>query len=100
MKKPTALVNLIEDLTEEIHDSSVGVTKDSRATIRLDPEEDDGIKINANECKLLLHSPATVEQMMDTLGVVDEATIELHELDLTHEVLEALERKFAAVDEE
>lgn len=100
MKKPANLVNLIEELSEEIHDSTVGVTKESRATIRLDPENEDGIKLSANDCKLLLHSTHTVDQMMDSLGVVDEATIELHELDLTHQVLEALERQFAAVDEE
>jgi hypothetical protein len=100
MKKPANLVNLIEELGEEIHDSTVGVTKESRATIRLDPDNEDGIKLSATDCKLLLHSSATVEQMMDALGVVDEASIELHELDLTHQVLESLERQFAAVDEE
>lgn len=99
MKKPADLVQLIADLKEEVHDSSVGTDKTSKAVIHLDPDDEKGISLNAEECKLLLHSEDTVRQLHDALDETEEASISLHNLDLTQEVQDALERTFMSVDE-
>jgi hypothetical protein len=99
MKKPADLVQLIQDLKDEVHDSSVGTDKSSKAVLHLDPEDEKGIVLNADECKLLLHSENTVQQFHQALGEPEEASISLHNLDLGHEVLDALERTFMSVDE-
>lgn len=99
MKKPADIVQLIEDLKDEVHDSTVGTDKTSKAVIHLEPDDEKGISFNAEECKLLLHSEDTVRQMHEALDEPEEATISLHNLDLNQEVLDALERTFMAVDE-
>lgn len=99
MKKPADLVQLIIDLKDEVHDSSVGTDKTSKAIVHLDPEDEKGISLSAEECKLLLHNEDTVRQMHECLGDPDEASISLHNLDLTQEVQDALERTFMSVDE-
>jgi hypothetical protein len=100
MKKPADIVHLIEDLKDEVHDSSVGTDKSSKAVIHLDPEDENGFTLNAEECKLLLHSEKTVRQMHEALDEPEEATISLHSLDVTQQVQDALERSFMAVDEQ
>lgn len=99
MKKPADLVQLIEDLKSEVHDSSVGGDKRSKATVHIDPDDEVGISLNFEECKLLLHSESTVKQMHDAFGEPEEASVSLHSLDLNQEVLDALERNFVSVDE-
>jgi hypothetical protein len=99
MKKPADLVQLIEDLKGEVHDSSVGGDKRSKAVVHIDPDDEVGISLNFEECKLLLHSEDTVKQMHDAFGEPEEASVSLHALDLNQEVLDALERNFVSVDE-
>jgi hypothetical protein len=62
MKKPADLVQLIEDLKSEVHDSSVGGDKRSKAIVHIDPDDEVGVTLNFEECKLLLHSEDTVRQ--------------------------------------
>jgi hypothetical protein len=99
MKKPSDLVQLIEDLKAKVHDSSVGGDKSAKAVVHIDPEDEVGVSLNFDECKLLLHSKRTVEQMHDAFGEPDEASISISGLDLTQEVQDALERTFMSVDE-
>lgn len=99
MKKPADIVQLIEDLKSEVHDTSVGGDKRSKAVVHIDSDDEVGISLNFEECKLLLHSEHTVRQMHEAFGEPDEASIGLYTLDLTQEVLDALERTFVSVDE-
>lgn len=99
MKKPADLVQLIEDLKSEVHDSSVGGDKRSKAVVHIDPDDEIGISLNFEECKLLLHSESTVKQMHDAFNEPEEASIALHGLTLDQEVQDALERTFMSVDE-
>lgn len=99
MKKPADLVQLIEDLKEEVHDSSVGTDKSSKAILHLDPDDERGVALSEADCKLLLHSEDTVRQMHEAIGEPEEASISLHSLDLNQEVQDALERTFMSVDE-
>jgi hypothetical protein len=99
MKRPTDLVQLIEELKDEVHDSTVRADKTAKAVIHIDEDDETGLAFTAEECSLLLHSEYTVKQMHEALGEPEEATISLYNLDLDQEVLDALERTFAAVDE-
>jgi hypothetical protein len=99
MKKPADIVQLLEDLKDEVHDSSVGTDKTSKAVIHLDPDDEKGFTLNAEECRLLLHSEVTVRQLFEALDEPEEASISLHSLDVTQQVQDALERSFMSVDE-
>jgi len=100
MKRPRDLVELLEELETEITESSVETQLRSFAVIHLeDDETETGIRLTDDECRLLFHSVTTVEQLIDALGAPEEATLTLSELGLEGNVLEALERGFAAVDE-
>lgn len=100
MKKPDDLIQLIEDLEAETHDSSVETESGSHAVIHTEYSNDAaGITLNERECKLVFNTEASAEQLFDALGKPAEATITLHNLILEDDVIEALERNFAAVDE-
>ena len=101
MKKPAALVQLLEDLQSESIRSDVETIKTSKAVIYPTDdaaEEEDGIELNARECALLFASSATVERLIDALEA-PEATLALFDVTLAEPVLEELERSFVAVDE-
>lgn len=96
--KPAPLDPLIEELRGEIEESSVGSAPDSYAKIE-DVKNGLDFELNRQECEAVFHSPSTVRCFFETIGSPDEAVLELHELMLSAEVLEALERRFTAVDE-
>lgn len=100
MKKPSDLVQLIENLESEIDDSSVETEHGSCAVIHTEYNADDkGIVLNERECKLVFHSEKTAERLFDALGSPAEATITLTDIVLEDAVIECLERNFRAVDE-
>lgn len=100
MKKPEDLIQLIEDLEAETCDSSVETESGSHAVIHTEYTNDaEGIMLSERECKLLFNSESSAEQLFEALGRPGEATITLHSLVLEDDVIEALERNFAAVDE-
>jgi hypothetical protein len=101
MKKPDALVQLLEDLQGESLRSEAETLKTSKAIIYLTDEyarEEDGVELSAKECVLLFSNPATVERMVDALDAPD-ATLALFDVNVPGHTLEALERSFVAVDE-
>ena len=101
MKKPDALVQLLEDLQGESLRSEAETLKTSKAIIYLTDEaarEEDGVELSAKECVLLFASPATVERLVDALDAPD-ATLALFDVSVPGHTLEALERSFVAVDE-
>jgi hypothetical protein len=100
MKKPIDLIQLIEDLDAETHDSSVEAESNSYAVIHTEYSTDEsGIKLDEKECKLVFNTEDTAEQLFEALGRPAEATIILSNLVLEDTVTAALERNFAAVDE-
>jgi len=102
MKKPAALTALIEDLRAEVLNTSVGAYAESKAVIYLDDDaagDEDGIVLHHSDCEVLFHSAKTVDSLFEALSNPTEASIELHELDLAADALNAMERRFVAVDE-
>ena len=104
MKKPPALLELLDELKDEIPTSSVQTVSGSKAYIYLDENAvaaEDSIILHPKHCKLLFDSTETVELLMAALGHPRHATctIELHEIELPLEVLNMLERNFVALHE-
>jgi hypothetical protein len=96
--KPTAVQALIEDLRAEITESSVGSVPESFAKIE-DAASNNSFTLSREECEFVFHSGLTVRNFHEALGFPDDASVELHDLNITSEALEAAERCFAAVDE-
>lgn len=97
MKKPNALIELIQELQAENAGSDVEVIKTSKASISIDDPKDE-IELDALECTLLFARPATVARLAEALGTKD-ATLIIFDVGVSDDVTEALERNFATVDE-
>lgn len=87
---------MVEDLENEIHDSTVTVSPDSEATIIGDFGT---VVLDARQCQVLFHSRHAVTCLYETLGSPKSAAITLHELGIMADVMDALERRFSAIDE-
>jgi hypothetical protein len=98
MKKPETLINLLQELDGEDIDSSVEILKTSEAIIYPNDVDIDGIKLTGRECRILFANISTVERFIEALGM-PKASLALFDLCLSSEVLEELERNFAAIDE-
>ena len=101
MKKPNALVQLLEDLQGEGRRSDVETVKTSKAIIYPTDESaeaEDGIELTGKDCTLLFASRGTVERLMDALDAPD-STLALFDVTIPGHVLEAMERSFVAIDE-
>lgn len=96
--KPELVVSLIEDLRADGFESSVGTGSDSCAHVEILTTKS-AFTLTREECELVLHSPQTVRSFYEAMDSPKEASIELHELTVDPNTLEALERCFAAVDE-
>jgi hypothetical protein len=103
MKKSEAIIQLIEDLRAEINDSTVDATRESKAVVYMNEEDavhDNGIIISYLECKMIFSSTSTLERFLEALGDTEEASITLFDLGIPSEVVDLLEQRFVAVDEE
>ena len=95
-------MELLDDLQDEIPTSSVQTVSGSKAYIYLNENAvaaEDSIILNPEQCKLLFDSTETVELLVAALGHPRHASIELHEVEMSLEVLNMLERNFVAVHE-
>jgi hypothetical protein len=102
MKKPEALVQLLEELKGEAFVTSVEASKESKAVIYLDDdsaEREDGIQLSKEDCELLLHNPTTIDRLLESLGEPTGASLTLFAVEPALVVLDAIERRFVAVDE-
>jgi hypothetical protein len=99
MSKPEELVQLVEELKAEGNLSFVEITRTSKAIFYLDDDDAKGFELSGEECRVLLASPSTVYRMVDTLPESSEISIELFDIVISDDVRDALERKFATVDE-
>lgn len=101
MKKPAALIQLIEELHEDGIYSEVETDKASQAIIFLsaaDAKNNDGIKLCAEDCYVLFANQSTVIRLKLALES-PKASLTLHNVIVKESVLNYLERKFVAVDE-
>ncbi len=98
MEKPSALIQVIDDLRQEGGDTSVVTIKGSYANLYLTAGAEP-IRLNREEVELLLNTKETVEMLYDALGSPVDGSIEIHQATLDDDVQEALERSFRAVDE-
>lgn len=99
MSKPEELALLVEELKSEGILSFVETNRTSKAIFYLSANDDDGFELTADECRLLLASPSTVNRMVNTLPESAEISIELFDITINDDVRDALERNFATVDE-
>lgn len=97
MNKPNALIKLLGDLKAEDSGTSVVTVKNSYALVGL-PGEPDSLKLSAEECELLFDTPESALQFYEALDEPADAALELHNISLDDEVLEALNGLFS-VDE-
>jgi hypothetical protein len=102
MKKPEALLVLLEELQNEAVASDIVPLATSKVVIYTDPEatdEEDGIVLTGDQSKLVFASVDTVERLLDALDEPDEASICFFDLSLPAAVMDVVERRFVAVDE-
>lgn len=99
MNKPTELAQLIEELKAESEPTRTEVGRTSKAVLYLNAQDDTGIEFSAEECRLLLASPSTVDRLIDALPDSDEPSLVLFDLTLSDAVRDTLERRFTTVDE-
>lgn len=99
MSKPEELALLVEELKAEGVRSFAETNRTSKAIFYLNADDDRGFELSGEECRLLLASPSTVNRMVSTLPESSEISIELFDISITDDVRDALERKFATVDE-
>ena len=97
-----AVTALLEELLNEGVTSDISVFSTSKAVIYLQPDavnEEDGLSLTGEECKLLFATTDTVERMLEALHYPDEASLCLFDLTLSQKVMDFVERRFIAVDE-
>lgn len=98
MNKPDPIIQLLEELRDDVRDTSVVTIAASHARI-FPTAGNQAFRLTASECEILFHSPATVTALMEALGEPLEARVEMHQLHLDDEVVEAVESAFAGVEE-
>lgn len=97
--KPTGVQQLLDDLKGESFRHSAEVGRDGKAVVYVNAEDEVGITFTAEEAKLILDSPDTVDRLVDALTDADEPSICLFDITVSDDVRDALERMFTAVDE-
>lgn len=102
MKKPEALVQLIEELRGESIDSQVETIRESKAMLYPSDEaasDDDGITLTGEDCRLVFANANTIERLFEAINEPTDATLALFDVTLPGHTLDILERRFTAVDE-
>ena len=91
-------MRLLDELRAADTETTVVTISSSRATINLSGEVD-GIVLMPEDCELLFDSIETVQQLHDALDTPDDAMLELSNLSIEPEVMEALHAAFSFVEE-
>lgn len=102
MKKPEALVQLIEELRGESVDSQVETIRESKAVLYPNDEaasDDNGITLTGEDCRLLFANEVTIERLFEALADPPDASLALFDVTIPGQILDVLERRFTAVDE-
>jgi hypothetical protein len=96
MKKPDELIELLETLRESGDDTTVTLGPEAEAIVYIGKNE---MKLPSRDCVLLLTNEESVDSFFDSIGQPEGARIELHDMDIDQDVLDALSERFATVDE-
>lgn len=102
MKKPEALVQLIEELRGENPESQVETIRESKAVLYPNDDaasDDNGISLSGEDCRLLFANEVTIERLFEALNDTDDASLALFDITVPGEILDILEQRFVAVDE-
>lgn len=98
MKKPEELTDLLVELKEEINRPSAGYETDRAAKVVVYIGRG-SLTLTPNEAIFLLHNANTVERFYESIGCPDDSGVELHGMEVSDEVKEALDYHFSTVDE-
>lgn len=98
MSKPSALIQLLDDLKAHNMGTTVVTILKSNATIFQESDESE-ITLNAEECELLFDSAETVQQLFDALGAPPDASIELTNVRIEDDVADTLNELFCSVEQ-
>lgn len=98
MNKPQRLIQLLKELRVDTVETTVVTISTSSAIISL-PGEVDGMTLSPEECELLFDSPDSVQQLYEAINTPNDAALELHNLSVEAEVMEALHESFSFVEE-
>jgi len=95
MKRPNALIQLLDELmSDETASSTVVTIGGSYAKIYSNGDSDDAIQLNPAECEALFDDAESVQLLYDALGMPERCTLELHKVSVSDEVSEAIGELF------
>lgn len=89
---PQDVQDLLADLSPD--PDRVGTIDSSKMVVQLGSRT---FELGHEDCERVLQTPASVKQLVDLIG--NRASVELHALDLSGDVMETLERSCASIDE-
>ena len=98
MNRPQRLIQLLDELRAGNVGTTVVTIGSSSATITLTGEVD-GMVLTPEECELLFDSSDSVQQLYEALDTPNDAMLELHNLSVDDEVMDALNESFSSVEE-
>ncbi len=94
MNRPTALVELLEDLkANAVVSGNVVTVAGSYARLYLSGSED-YLQLEAEECELLFEDADSVEMFYSAINMPESASLDLHKVEVTYDAREALEGLF------
>ena len=73
---------------------------DASAVIYLDENQETSISLNREECVVLFQTRDTVDQLLEALSYPKQASLVLRGIELNLDVLDEVEKRFLAVDED
>lgn len=90
---PAEVQDLLNDLAP--NPDKVGTIESSKMIVTVNKRT---FELGAKDCEKILQSPESVKALAEVLGG-DDIGVELHAVDLTDNIMEALERSCDSVDE-
>lgn len=96
MKKPDELIDLLEDLKDSISTPSASIVdRDAKMSVFIGRGQ---MNVSAQDSLFILHDEESVLKFYESLGSPDDCAVEIYDIDVTDEVIEALEKSFSTVD--
>lgn len=99
MNKPAELVQLIEDLRAEARTGLVEVGRNSNAIIYVGSDDDEGITLSSEDCRVLFDSVDAIDRLIEALPLADDLSVVFVDVILHDKVRDMVERRFSTVDE-
>lgn len=92
-----SISSLVDELEGEDPEISIGVSADSYAVLYASTDKEVGL--NERQCKYLFNTVASAEQFIETIEDAEECSLELHDITISDEVLDVLEKGLLTVEE-